>query len=362
MADSGCWASDPISALTVFDNCLIASGNFTDSTGVFSFGIGRWDGTSWTGMGGPGSVDAAMFTNYCDTLVAAGTSSWLGHIAKWDGRAWRPFGSGLNDQALAAAVYNGSLYVGGWFTMAGGKSSSYMARWDNVITPIELEEFAASAVEGGIQLAWKLSQQALRECRDISVQRSESVLGPYFNRTDTPLPPEPSMSFLDTAVLQGKRYWYRLRVTRVDGVEDLLRTLDVLVPQVLSSARLDPPFEPPDGRPIEIRFHIKGASMPIQLDIYDVAGKLIRSLHFSDKAELVMTTNYYEPHVGIAAVEVLAVPVACERVEGEFIDKVAVQHTCAPDVIHGESQRHREQQRNQGHHAAQSQEPPTQQP
>ena len=56
------------------------------------------------------------------------------YIARWDGGEWQPLGSGLDDWAIAlAAGVDGSLYVGGAFTAAGGKPSSRIARWTGAI-------------------------------------------------------------------------------------------------------------------------------------------------------------------------------------------------------------------------------------
>jgi hypothetical protein len=53
----------------------------------------------------------------------------------WDGQAWRPMGSGVNGQILAFQESNGSLYAGGYFSAAGGKSSFGIARWNGLLSP-----------------------------------------------------------------------------------------------------------------------------------------------------------------------------------------------------------------------------------
>lgn len=76
----------------------------------------------------------------------------------------------------------------------------------------------------------------------------------------------------------GRQYWYRLRLLRLDGEEDILRPIAVVVPNVGRSAQLYIPLVPSDGTPIEIRFKITGATSPVSLDIFDTRGRLIRSL------------------------------------------------------------------------------------
>jgi hypothetical protein len=56
-------------------------------------------------------------------------------IARWDGARWHPLGSGMDRGVSTLSVEaltfgpDGSLYAGGEFTTAGGKPSSYIARW-----------------------------------------------------------------------------------------------------------------------------------------------------------------------------------------------------------------------------------------
>jgi Domain of unknown function (DUF5122) beta-propeller len=53
-------------------------------------------------------------------------------IARWNGSAWSPLGSGMNNDVLTLIVLtNGDLVAGGDFTMAGGVSASNIARWDS---------------------------------------------------------------------------------------------------------------------------------------------------------------------------------------------------------------------------------------
>jgi hypothetical protein len=61
--------------------------------------------------------------------IAGGVSAIF--IAKWNGTTWSAVGSGTNDWVYSMAVYNGELYVGGNFTTAGGVSStSNIAKWN----------------------------------------------------------------------------------------------------------------------------------------------------------------------------------------------------------------------------------------
>jgi len=43
---------------------------------------------------------------------------------------WSAVGGGTNGDVYSLAVYNGELYAGGTFNMAGGISANYIARWN----------------------------------------------------------------------------------------------------------------------------------------------------------------------------------------------------------------------------------------
>src|SRR5262249_16455008 len=67
-------------------------------------------------------------------LIRAGSFSAAGgapasRIAKWNGNSWSAFGSGLdnNVNANAMATTGNAVYLGGNFTIAGGKVSAFAA-------------------------------------------------------------------------------------------------------------------------------------------------------------------------------------------------------------------------------------------
>ncbi|MFH1746219.1 MAG: hypothetical protein ABIG44_04165 [Planctomycetota bacterium] len=141
--------------LGVFDDgngpALYAGGQFTSAGDVSASGIARWDGAAWTALGdglaypgeayallpfddggGPALFVGGYFTN------AGGVS--VNSVAKWDGQSWSDVGGGVDHAWLdggavyAFAVYDDgsgpALYVGGLFTTAGGADAPLIARWD----------------------------------------------------------------------------------------------------------------------------------------------------------------------------------------------------------------------------------------
>ena len=103
----------------------------------------KWDGSTWSTLGS-GRVDFVRALAVVGHDVYAGVAFISAggvtatNIAKWDGTAWSALGSGLNDvsglggnaNVKALAVSGSDLFVGGSFTIAGGKASPYLARWN----------------------------------------------------------------------------------------------------------------------------------------------------------------------------------------------------------------------------------------
>ncbi len=152
--------SADVRALTVFDDgsgagpALYAGGNFTTAGGVSANYIAKWDGAAWSPLGSGMNNMVQALTVFDDgsgggpALYAGGGFTTAGgvsasSIAKWDGAAWSALGSGVDDWVGALTVFDDgsaggpALYAGGWFETAGGLSASRIARWDgNEWTPL----------------------------------------------------------------------------------------------------------------------------------------------------------------------------------------------------------------------------------
>jgi hypothetical protein len=131
----GSGINDRVSALTVFNNELIAGGSFTTAGGVSANRIAKWNGMSWIPLGS--GMDSAVYalTVYNNELIAAGWFTIAGgiscnRIAKWNGTNWSSIGTGMNDHVLSLIIYNNELIAGGYFTIAGGDSAKRIAKWN----------------------------------------------------------------------------------------------------------------------------------------------------------------------------------------------------------------------------------------
>jgi hypothetical protein len=145
---------DPIICSQVFDDgtgpAIYVGGEFTMAGPVATHDIARWNGASWSAVGGgvgpssePGILTMAVFDDGTGpALYAGGYFTQIGgipaaRIAKWNGSTWSAVGSGIgsgNDVVAALAVFDdGSgpgLYAGGLFTTAGGIHANNIARWN----------------------------------------------------------------------------------------------------------------------------------------------------------------------------------------------------------------------------------------
>ncbi|MCR9244851.1 MAG: hypothetical protein NXI31_07450 [bacterium] len=120
---------------------LVVGGAFTSAGTISTNSVARWNGSSWQALAGggiPGRV-FAMTTLPNGELVAGGTFSSAGgqpanSIARWDGATWQPLGSGITGGAAAVedllVLPNGDLIAAGAFTQAGGAGANGIARWD----------------------------------------------------------------------------------------------------------------------------------------------------------------------------------------------------------------------------------------
>lgn len=146
--------------------------------------------------------------------------------------------------------------------------------WSDILTPVVLSEFAGHADGKAIELVWRLSAEGESELVDVRVQRAPRAEGPY--RDLVTLEPEQRMTYWDTDVKEGRSYWYRLFLRSMDGSATLSHPIEVSAIGTRWRTALDVPYDAAGG-PIEIRYRV-GTSGPVRLEIFDVAGRRVRTL------------------------------------------------------------------------------------
>ncbi len=123
------------------DGSYYVGGSFTDVGGRPMAGIARWDGTAWQPLGTGIAGTVYIIRTVGNDVYAGGAFTTAGGvtvngIARWNGSEWSGFGGGVRNGSGPGEVAGlaidpaGRLYVGGGFTHAGGVATRCIARWD----------------------------------------------------------------------------------------------------------------------------------------------------------------------------------------------------------------------------------------
>jgi hypothetical protein len=160
-----------VNALAVSGATVYAGGGFFHAGGIPATNVARWTGTSWTALGsGIPQIEV-------DALALSGTSLYVGGmfgmaggvpangIARWDGASWSALGSGVSGSGYiytpttVLAVSGSDLYLGGPFSIAGGKPSPYLARvYLNLLPALTVKP--SDATPGQITVSWPSADTA----------------------------------------------------------------------------------------------------------------------------------------------------------------------------------------------------------
>lgn len=151
--------SGPVYAAVAWNDgtgeALYVGGDFTIAGCEVVNHIARWDGESWTPLAGPSGVGVssqvrslAVFDDgsgpalYVGGYFTEAGGVTVNHIARWDGTSWSelagPGGVGTNTGSMsvvsALTVFDDgsgpALYAGGSFNLAGGVTVNNIAKWD----------------------------------------------------------------------------------------------------------------------------------------------------------------------------------------------------------------------------------------
>lgn len=135
---------EEVRALAWHEGILYAGGIFGTAGGVQAQNIASWDGIVWREIAGGVNSVVDCIVPYEDGIAIGGMFDYVDGapgpacLIHWDGSQWSAYGDGIGGDNLrrvhGAVVLGGDLYVGGRFRTAGGRSSSYLARWISAIS------------------------------------------------------------------------------------------------------------------------------------------------------------------------------------------------------------------------------------
>jgi hypothetical protein len=150
----------PVYALEYFNGSLYAAGNFTaHTTGTALSHIARNTSSGWVrvgtntaGGGLDGNVTSMRIIN--GALYVTGTFTHADgidafRIARWDGATWSGVGGGTSGTVLAAGQFGSEVMAGGDFDQAGSVQSWSLARYSASGAPWIVQQPAARSVSEG---------------------------------------------------------------------------------------------------------------------------------------------------------------------------------------------------------------------
>jgi len=138
---SGNGMDSAVYALALHDGELYAGGMFWQANAgdpVTARYIARWDGSRWQSVGSGVDNPVLALAAGSGELFAAGffgranmaSVIRVNHVARWNGRTWSGLGSGTDRPVRAVLPDRGAVYVAGSFSLAGGRPSERIARFD----------------------------------------------------------------------------------------------------------------------------------------------------------------------------------------------------------------------------------------
>ncbi|UCF05913.1 MAG: T9SS type A sorting domain-containing protein [bacterium] len=249
----GSGTDGPVYAVAIVGDDLYAGGDFETAGGITVNNIARWNGSAWEAMSSGTDGPVYALASHGTDLYVGGSFMYAGYelfnnIARWNGSSWSALGSGLfgrgvNGPVRAIDIYDGAVYAGGGFTEAGGDTASRIA----VFTGDEWLPLG-SGVSGEGNPHWPQGVRAFACTGD-----GDIFVGGNFE------------------VAGGKSSMYiGLWHTSLTAVDEG----DIASPRHSLSQNYPNPFNPHTV----IRYEVQAPGGRVSISIYNVGGRLIKTL------------------------------------------------------------------------------------
>ena len=192
-------------------------------------------------------------------------------------RTWAAVsGAPDGDPLLTSTTYRLRSRLGGPFV--GSAESASFALWGcSAYTPVEAIFFASLTEPLCVTLRWLVA--TLDGIRGFNVRRADDLEEPLEQVNDELLAPVSPAEYKDRDVLPQTEYWYELWVVDDSGAEHLASQVPIFVTTGGSYVTAFRSFSAnPFRTETDVSFEIADAEGPASFTIYDVNGRLVRTL------------------------------------------------------------------------------------
>src|SRR6185503_1366072 len=129
-----------VTAIACSGSDVYLTGNFNSAGEAGCIGIAKWNGANWNGFGsgfsvGSGPIGFSVAPHGSDVYVGGVFITNISgvpirNLGKWNGSTWSEVGGGISGIAYNLLFKGNDLYVCGLFSQVGGITASNIARWD----------------------------------------------------------------------------------------------------------------------------------------------------------------------------------------------------------------------------------------
>ena len=210
-------------------------------------------------------------------LAAVATAGERPESDSYELRTWAIVSGGAQGGPLVSSTsYRLRSRIGGPF-VGSAESASYALWGCGAYTPVEAAFFASATEPLCVTLRWSVA--SLDGVAGFHVHRAEAEAGPYERITTEPIGPENPGVYEDRDVLPQTEYWYELWVVEDSGAEYRASQWPA---SALTGGRFVTRFQAFSRSPFRdqttVAFEIGDVSEPVHMALYDVSGKLVRTL------------------------------------------------------------------------------------